>query len=53
LLQHTVCPAVLVECGFLSNREEEARLQDSDYQKKLAAIISATVCCYIYNGAIT
>lgn len=53
LLQHTTCPAALVECGFLSNREEEAKLRDSNYQKKLAAIISATISSYIYNSSIT
>ena len=41
-LMHAVqCPAVLVECGFLSNREEAARLQQEDYQKTLAAVIAA------------
>ena len=32
-------PCVLVECGYLSNREEEARLQQPDYQKKIARAI--------------
>lgn len=53
LLQKTTCPAVLVECGFLSNHEEEAKLRNGNYQKKLAAIISATISCYIYNSAIS
>ena len=44
LLQHTHCPAILVECGFLSNREEAALLQEASYQKKLAAAIA---CCAI------
>ena len=34
-------PSVLVECGFLSNREEAARLQQEDYQKTLATVIAA------------
>ena len=33
------CPAVIVECGFLSNPEEEARLAAADYHKKLAVCI--------------
>ena len=41
LLEHLDIPAVLVECGFLSNREEAARLQQEDYQKTLAAVIAA------------
>jgi N-acetylmuramoyl-L-alanine amidase len=31
----TDIPAVLVECGFLSNQEEEALLQDKEYQNKM------------------
>ena len=41
LLSHITCPAVLVECGFLSNPREEALLQTAAYQKKLAAVIVA------------
>lgn len=36
LLSHTDIPAVLVECGFLSNAEEEKMLQDEKYQRQLA-----------------
>lgn len=32
-------PAVIVECGFLSNAQECARLQDEEYQQKLAFVI--------------
>ena len=41
LMNHVDAPAVLGECGFLSNREETARLQQEDYQKTLAAVIAA------------
>jgi N-acetylmuramoyl-L-alanine amidase len=41
LMKNVSAPAVLVECGFLSNREETARLQQPAYQKKLAAAIAA------------
>lgn len=40
LMNHVSCPAVLVECGFLTNPEEEARLRDGGYQKKLAAVLA-------------
>lgn len=40
LLENVNCPAVLVECGFLSNAEEEKRLNDTNYRIKLAAIIA-------------
>lgn len=43
LMNHVDCPAVLVECGFLSNPEEEAQLRREDYQTKLAAV-TAGVC---------
>ena len=29
-------PSVLVECGFLSNREEERMLLDESYQSRIA-----------------
>ena len=41
LFQHITCPAVLVECGFLSNPEEEAKLRDGGYQNKLAACLAS------------
>lgn len=43
LLDRAVTPAVLVECGFLSNPEECARLASADYQKKLAIVIAYTL----------
>ncbi len=33
------CPAILIECGFLSNPQEAVRLEDGVYQTKLAAVI--------------
>ncbi len=41
LMRNVSCPAVLVECGFLSNSEELARLRDADYQRYIAVTISA------------
>ena len=41
IMNHVTCPAVLIECGFLTNPEEEAMLRNEDYQRKLAAIIAA------------
>jgi N-acetylmuramoyl-L-alanine amidase len=35
----TAQPALLIECGFLSNADEAARLADSDEQKKVAFTI--------------
>lgn len=39
LLHHLNTPAVLVECGFLSNSEEATRLGDPEYQKQIALLI--------------
>lgn len=36
--------AVVVECGFLSNKEEEALLATEEYQKKLAECIYKGIC---------
>ena len=41
LMKHVQAPAVLVECGFLSNAAEAQRLQEESYQTKLAAVIAA------------
>ena len=41
LMNHIPNRAVLVECGFLSNPEEEGLLQDPAYQTKLAMVIAA------------
>ena len=41
LMNHITAPGILVECGFLSNREETARLQQPDYQLRLATAITA------------
>jgi N-acetylmuramoyl-L-alanine amidase len=42
LMRHIDCPAVLVECGFLSNPEENQRLESPGYQKKLAAVLAVS-----------
>ena len=41
------CPAVLVECGFLSNAEEERLLQDEAYQKAIAAAIAQGIIAFL------
>lgn len=44
LMQHIEKCGVLIECGFLSNPEEEARLRTPDYQKMLCAAIVTVLC---------
>ena len=41
LMKHVTAPAVLVECGFLSNQAETALLKQPSYQRKLAMAITA------------
>ena len=47
LLDRIQTPAVLVECGFLSNPAEAARLADEGYQRALAAVIFSAVAPYV------
>lgn len=49
LMEHIDCTGVLVECGFLSNAEEEAKLRDPVYQRKLCCVIAATVSSFLSN----
>ena len=41
LMKNVTAPAVLVECGFLSNSSDSTMLQQENYQKKLAVVIAA------------
>lgn len=40
LFEHVSCPAILVECGFLSNGEEAALLGTDAYQRKVAVALT-------------
>ncbi len=48
LLDMLECPAVLVECGFLSNADDCKALGEEAYRKKLALIISMSLIENIY-----
>ena len=51
ILKEAQVPAVIVECGFLSNDAERELLIDDEYQKQLAYAISMGVLDYIkLNG---
>ena len=43
LMDHIEQTGVLVECGFLSNPEEEAKLRSDNYQKKLCCVIVSSL----------
>ncbi|MBQ4443453.1 MAG: N-acetylmuramoyl-L-alanine amidase [Clostridia bacterium] len=52
LLKNAPCPAAIVECGFLSNREDEALLADENYRMTLAyQIYLAIDSMYAGNAA--
>ena len=50
LLDKINTAGVLVECGFLSNQQEEAKLQTPDYQKKLCCVISSGMARFLASG---
>ncbi len=43
LLNNCTCPAVLIECGFLSNEEEAKKLNDKEYQQNVAFSIFSAI----------
>lgn len=51
LMQHIRCPGVLVECGFLSNPEEESLLRNEAYQKKLCCAIASTCSQFLQQNS--
>jgi N-acetylmuramoyl-L-alanine amidase len=46
VLKQTTLPAVLVECGFMSNYAELKKLQDDEYQSKIAWAIYMGIIDY-------
>lgn len=46
ILDKATVPAVIVECGFLSNDEEREKLITTDYQKKMAYAIMLGITDY-------
>lgn len=44
LMKNIHCPAILVECGFLSNPDDEFLLKTEEYQRKLSLIL---ICSYL------
>jgi len=47
VLRDVTCPAVLVECGFLSNNKEETRMLDPRYRDAVAEGISRGILSYL------
>lgn len=49
IIDHVEIPTSIVECGFLSNPEEEQQLLDDNYQNKLAWGIYNGITSYFYE----
>ncbi len=47
LMQHVHYTALLIECGFISNPQEDAKLQSKEYQQKLCAVIASATSRYL------
>ncbi len=50
LLSNTTVPAVIVECGFLSNPAECEKLGQSDYQRQMAFAVAGGVFSFLQNA---
>ena len=49
LMQHIRSTGVLVECGFLSNPQEEYALRTKEYQQKVCSVIACSVSNFLYS----
>lgn len=47
VMKNITSTGVLIECGFLSNPQEEAKLRSDIYQKKLCGVISSAIVNYL------
>lgn len=50
LLYYAQKPAVLVECGFMTNKSELEMLKNEEYQRKMAFSIAVGILNYINKG---
>lgn len=53
LLHNAKCPAVLVECGFLSNPDEAALFETTDYRQRVAFAIFCAITEFLENANAT
>lgn len=49
LLENINCTGILIECGFLSNPVEEAKLRSTDYQQRICCIIGSSLSTFLSN----
>ena len=47
LMEHIQCTGVLIECGFISNPEEAARISSDIYQKNISCVIASSISSFL------
>jgi len=52
LMEHIKCTGVLVECGFLSNPEEDVLISNPEYQKKIAGVLAISAANYLDRSSL-
>ncbi len=50
ILKQAQVPAVIAECGFLSNAHEASKLSDEAYQQKMAFALCCGIMSYVSNN---
>lgn len=53
ILSNVECPAVLVECGFVSNHSDVTKLTDSRYQTALSTVLMASFIQFVNSSQYT
>ena len=49
VVHHPACPAVLVECGFITHPAEAAQIKKEEHRERLAAGIAEAVCAFLHT----
>ena len=52
VLRDTKMPAILIECGFMTNQQEAALLLQKAYRQQCAKAIAFAVTAWIYRGKV-
>ena len=47
LMEQAKCTGILVECGFLSNPQEESMLRSANYQRKICCVIASSLANFL------
>ena len=53
LMEHINCNGVLIECGFLSNPEEEQKLLTPTYQKQICCVLAAVLSNHLNSQQLS